>query len=221
MMSDEEIKQLVVEFNDTTADYPRDKTIHQLFEEQVEKTPDNIGLGGSRQSAVGKEKTSSIQLTYRELNEKANRLARHLQSKGVEPGIIVAIMVERSIEMIVGLLGILKAGAAYLPIDPTYPEERINYMLKDSNVKIFLKEFKELREFGELNELKEIDEPDELGEGIEMIDIQTIYKSFTSADPQSPITKSQPSPSFPNNQSPAYIIYTSGTTGKPKGVMIA
>ncbi|MCP4151811.1 MAG: AMP-binding protein, partial [bacterium] len=104
MMSDEEIKQLLVEFNDTAADYPRDKTIHRLFEEQVEKTPDNIGLVGSRQPHPTAYRlpptTSLIQLTYRELNEKANRLTRHLQSKGVEPGIIVAIMVERSIEMI-------------------------------------------------------------------------------------------------------------------------
>ncbi|MCP4146191.1 MAG: AMP-binding protein, partial [bacterium] len=165
--------------------------------------------------------TSIIQLTYSELNEKSNRLARHLQSKGIEPGTIVAIMVERSIEMIIGLLGILKAGGAYLPIDPEYPKERINYILKDSNTKIVLKKIQELNELHEIHESKNLQEAkeskklEELGEGIEIIDIQTIYKSFTSADPQSPITNSQPSPSFPNNQSPAYIIYTSGTTGKP------
>ncbi|MCP4146835.1 MAG: AMP-binding protein, partial [bacterium] len=129
-------------------------------------------------------------VTYRELNEKANRLAHLLQSKGVGPGTIVAIMLERSIEMIIGLLGILKAGGTYLPIDPGYPEDRINYMLKDSNAKIVIKEIGEFRELHELDELKDLKKP------------PTAYHLDEPAS------------------GPAYIIYTSGTTGRPKGVLI-
>src|SRR5690606_10754061 len=112
--------KLLYEFNDTYTDYPRDKTIQQLFEEQVEKTPDNIAV-------VFEDK----KLTYSELNEKANSLARVLRDNGVKADSIVGIMVERSIEMIVGIMAVLKAGGAYLPIDPLYPAERIKYMLAD------------------------------------------------------------------------------------------
>ncbi|MCP4156420.1 MAG: AMP-binding protein, partial [bacterium] len=145
IITEAEKNQILYEFNDTTTDYPKDKTIHQLFEEQTEKKPDNIGTVGSRQYAVGTPSFPSFQsipsthkaplqesqsrqihaVTYRELNKKANTLACILQSKGVKPGTIVAIIAERSIETIIGLMGILKAGAAYLPIDPEYPRERI------------------------------------------------------------------------------------------------
>ncbi|MCP4152420.1 MAG: AMP-binding protein, partial [bacterium] len=229
IITEEEKTKILYELNDTDVDYPREKTLHQLFEEQVEKTPHNISAVGNRQeknyklqTKTKKKKqakdqllqiadpdvggihespsgtqppsvllptayrlpptTSVVQLTYRELNEKANRLAHHLQCKGAEPGTIVAIIPERTIEMLIGLMGILKAGCAYLPIDPAYPEKRINYMLKDSNAKIVLKEFKKLKELHELEELKELKklkesvESDELGEGIEIIDIHIIYK---------------------------------------------
>ncbi|WP_036723851.1 AMP-binding protein, partial [Paenibacillus forsythiae] len=106
---------------------PREKTIHQLFEEQAERTPD--------QAAVVYE---GSQLTYRELNERANRLARTLRGKGVQADERVAILADRSLEMIVGILGILKAGGAYVPIDPEYPAERIRYMLEDSGAKLLL-----------------------------------------------------------------------------------
>ncbi|MCP4152547.1 MAG: AMP-binding protein, partial [bacterium] len=107
ILTADEKHQLLHQFNDTAVDYPAGKTIHQLFEEQVDKSPDSI-------SVVGKQKPGSGNpITYRELDEKSNRLAGLLKSKGIEPGIIVAIMLERSIEMIIGLLGILKAGGAY------------------------------------------------------------------------------------------------------------
>ncbi|MCP4156733.1 MAG: amino acid adenylation domain-containing protein, partial [bacterium] len=128
-----------------------------------------------------------------------------LQGKGFEPGTIVAIMVERSIQMIIGLLGILKAGCAYLPIEPTHPEERIDYMLKDSNTRIVLKEPQELKEFGELNK------------GIEIIDINTIYRHSNSTEIRHPASGIRP---FGPTTGIAYIIYTSGTTGRPKGVVI-
>ncbi|MCP4157835.1 MAG: amino acid adenylation domain-containing protein, partial [bacterium] len=153
------------------------------------------------------------------------------QSKGAGPGTIVAIMVERSIEMVIALLAILKTGAAYLPIDPEYPTERINYMLADSNAKLMLTERKELNELHELHELKDLKKLKELAEGIEVIDIDTIYQHSSPPAPHSPFfPNNHPSPSFPNNQYPitnnqpsnplAYIIYTSGTTGRPKGTVI-
>ncbi|PFJ12093.1 AMP-binding protein, partial [Bacillus cereus] len=120
---------LLYEFNDTKVDYPKEKTIHQLFQEQVERTPENIAVVFENQ-----------QLTYWELNEKSNQVAALLREKGVKSNTVVGIMVERSIEMIVGMMAILKAGGAYLPIDPEYPEDRRRYMLEDSGIEILLKQ---------------------------------------------------------------------------------
>jgi 4-hydroxyphenylacetate 3-monooxygenase len=113
--------QLSAELNDTQTDYPADRCLHHLFEEQVERFPDNIA------AVFGDE-----QLTYRELNQRANHLAHHLQTLGVGPEVLVGVCVERSLEMVVGLLGILKAGGAYLPLDPNYPPERLAMMLTDA-----------------------------------------------------------------------------------------
>ena len=125
IITDGEKDQILKQFNDSAAAFPKNRTIQELFEEEVEKQPDQI-------AAVYK----GTSLTYRELNEKANALAGLLREKGVEPDSFVGLMVERSVEMIVGMLGILKAGGAYLPIDPAYPADRIDYMLKDSKSKI-------------------------------------------------------------------------------------
>ena len=185
IVTPDEKKKILYDFNNTSADYPRDKTITQLFEEQVEKTPDNIAVVFEDQK-----------LTYRELNQRANSLACYLRENGIEKNNIVGIMVKRSLEMIVSILAVLKAGACYIPIDPEYPQDRIEYMLSNSNAKLLLT-FKKLENkvtfdnklFVELdNELYNfnkdnlinINEPDDL----------------------------------------AYIIYTSGSTGKPKGVML-
>ena len=127
LVSDLEKETILYQFNNTYADYPREKAIHQLFEEQVDRTPDSVAL-----VYEGKE------MTYGELNAKSNQLARILRSKGVKPDGLVGIMVERSFEMIIGILGILKAGGAYLPIDPEYPKGRIEFMLEDSGVDILL-----------------------------------------------------------------------------------
>ena len=121
LLSDAERHQLLVEWNATEADYPRDQCLHELFEAQAARTPDAI--------AVVHE---DAQLTYAELNAKANRLAHHLRTLGVKPDALVAICVERSLDMVVGLLAILKAGGAYVPLDPAYPAERLAYMLEDS-----------------------------------------------------------------------------------------
>ncbi|PFZ35429.1 non-ribosomal peptide synthetase, partial [Bacillus wiedmannii] len=125
IITDGEKDQILKQFNDSAAAFPKNRTIQELFEEEVEKQPDQI-------AAVYK----GTSLTYRELNEKANALAGLLREKGVEPDSFVGLMAERSVEMIVGMLGILKAGGAYLPIDPAYPADRIDYMLKDSKSKI-------------------------------------------------------------------------------------
>jgi len=133
LLSKEEKRKILVDFNDTETGYPKDKTIHRLFEEQVERTPDHIALTEQIFKAF-----DPMHLSYRELNEKTNQLAHLLIEKGVEPDTIVSIMAGRSIEMIIGIVGILKAGGAYLPIDPEYPPERKQYMLADSNAKIVL-----------------------------------------------------------------------------------
>ncbi len=128
LLTDKERHQLLVEWNNTQVDYPKkNQCIHQLFEEQVEKTPQAVAV-----VFEGEE------LTYHELNCQANQLAHYLQSEGVGPEVLVGICVERSLEMVVGLLGILKAGGAYVPIDPTYPSERISYMLDNSQASVLL-----------------------------------------------------------------------------------
>nr|WP_258876039.1 amino acid adenylation domain-containing protein [Clostridium sp. CF011] len=185
MLSEEEKTKILVEFNDTKAEYPKDKTIHELFEEQVEKSPDNIAV-------VLEDK----KLTYRELNEKANSLARILREKGVEPDSIVGIMVERSLEMMIGIMGILKAGGAYLPIDLSHPKERIEYMLMDSEVKVLL------------SAERLVDNIEFDGEVIDLVD-KYLFKGNLSN-----LEKVNQSSNL------AYIIYTSGTTGEPKGAMI-
>ena len=185
ILTGEERNKLLYEFNDTGLEYPKDKTIHQLFEEQVERTPDNIAV------IYGDNK-----LTYRQLNEKANRLARVLRAKGIGPDSIAGIMVKRSPKMLVGLMAILKAGGAYLPIDPEYPGDRINYMLEDSGAKILLTQNNLTAHMNTSAETIYIDDE----------------KSFIGA-PHNLEAAAKP-------DSLAYVIYTSGSTGKPKGVMI-
>jgi aspartate racemase len=119
--------QLLVEWNKTTKEYPQDKCIHQLFEAQVEQAPNAVAVVFEGE-----------QLTYRELNARANQLAHYLQVLGVGPEVLVGICVERSLEMLVGLLGILKAGGAYVPLDPMYPLERLAFMLEDASVSVLL-----------------------------------------------------------------------------------
>ncbi|WP_077853794.1 non-ribosomal peptide synthetase, partial [Clostridium beijerinckii] len=185
ILSEEERHQILYEFNDTKADYPKDKTIQELFEEQVEKTPDNIAI-------VFEDK----KLTYRELNEKSNSLARLLREKGVRPNSIVGIMVERSPEMIIGIMGILKSGGAYLPIDPTNPKERIEYMLFDSDSNILLSRKNLLIHINYNGEIIDLNDSD-----IFLNDTNNLELTNKSSDL-------------------VYVIYTSGTTGKPKGAMI-
>ncbi|NEO98310.1 MAG: amino acid adenylation domain-containing protein [Symploca sp. SIO2E9] len=127
LLTEAEQHQLLVEWNNTQTEYSQDKCIHQLFEAQVERTPDAIAVVFEDQH-----------LTYRELNTRANQLAHYLQAMGVGPEVLVGICVERSLEMVVGLLGILKAGGAYVPLDPAYPQERLAWMIEDSKLSVLL-----------------------------------------------------------------------------------
>lgn len=129
MLTADEKNKLLYDFNDTATDYPKDKCVHELFEEQVERTPDKIAV-------IACDKT----LTYKELNEEANRIAHSLIDKGIRVGDIVAFALPRKSYLIATIFGILKSGAAYLPIDPDYPQDRIDYMLSDSNAKLFVTE---------------------------------------------------------------------------------
>ncbi|MBC1281247.1 AMP-binding protein, partial [Nostoc sp. UCD121] len=122
-----EQQQLLVDWNNTWMEYPEDKCIHQLFEQQVKRTPNAIAVVFEDQK-----------LTYQQLNSRANQLAHYLHSLGVKPDVLVGICVERSLEMVVGLLGILKAGGAYLPLDPEYPQDRLSFMLEDAQVSLVL-----------------------------------------------------------------------------------
>ncbi|MCP4146122.1 MAG: AMP-binding protein, partial [bacterium] len=136
MLREEEKNRLLDEFNDTAAEFPRDKTITALFEEQVEKTPENIALIAPHDETAAPRRT----MTYSQLNRASNQLARVLQKAGVNPQSesVVGIMMERSLDMVTGLMGTLKAGGAYLPIQPGLPEDRVRYMLEDSGVKTLL-----------------------------------------------------------------------------------
>jgi len=127
ILDDAERHRLLIEWNNTEADYPRDNCVHELIEGQAKRTPDAIAITFHRQ-----------QLTYRELNARANQLAHYLQELGVGPEKLVGICAERSLDMVIGLLGILKAGGAYLPLDPSYPKERLAFMLEDAQVSVVL-----------------------------------------------------------------------------------
>ncbi len=184
----EEERQQLLRWNETRQDYPRDKCIHQLFEEQAEKTPFNIAVIYEDQ-----------EITYRDLNEKANQLARYLRKKGIGPETFVLIALERSIEMVVGILGILKAGGAYVPMDPSYPEERLIFMLEDTGASLLITQHSLKEVFKGYNNILYIDS--------NWNEIQPENKSNLHTD------------THPNHL--AYIIYTSGSTGKPKGVMVS
>lgn len=185
LLTEENRIQILKDFNNTVVDYPKNNTIQELFQEQVKRTPNNIAV-------VYEDKN----LTYRELNNKSNQLARVLIDKGVGPESVVGIMVEKSLEMIIGIMGILKAGGAYLPIHSNYPKDRIEYMLEDSGVNILLiqSNFADKKEYDK--EVVMLDD-ENLYTG-DMTDLKNIGKYNDLA----------------------YIMYTSGSTGKPKGVMV-
>jgi amino acid adenylation domain-containing protein len=140
IITEEEKDRIVNRFNDTTADYPRDKALHQLVEDQAHRTPDGIAITGPSLGENRSYRSYRSNISHKELDRRSHHLACRLKEKGVVPGNIVAIKMKRSIDMIVSILGILKAGAAYLPIDPEYPRDRIDYMLRDSAADLVLED---------------------------------------------------------------------------------
>ncbi|HLP45552.1 MAG TPA: amino acid adenylation domain-containing protein, partial [Candidatus Kapabacteria bacterium] len=197
----EEKKKILFAFNSTGAEYPWDKTIDRMFAEQAEKMPDQMAVIGSTVSTVETLRATSLQITYRQLNEQSKRLACLLIEKGVQPDTIVGIIVERSVEMIVGILGILKAGGAYMPIDPDYPRERIDYMLKDSGTKLL------------------VTNSDKESENVRRWEGEKVFLEYILRH-SNHLSFHRSSFIIHHSNHLAYIIYTSGTTGKPKGVLI-
>ncbi|WP_333416643.1 amino acid adenylation domain-containing protein [Microcoleus sp. MOSTC5] len=184
ILSDRDRLQLLIDFNQTQKDYPKNKCVHQLFEEQAERNPDNIAVV-----------FESEQITYRELNDRANQLAHHLQNLGVQPQVVVGICLDRSLETIVGMLGILKAGAAYLPIDPATPADRKALMLEDARVQVLITQQR-------------------LAESLPKTQVNIVC-----IDTDIPAVSASYTPRA-SSDNLAYVIYTSGSTGTPKGVAI-
>ncbi|MBL8676522.1 MAG: amino acid adenylation domain-containing protein, partial [Alphaproteobacteria bacterium] len=213
LLTSAEEHQLLIEWNDTKVEYPevRDKTIHQLFEEQAERTPDNIAVIYEDQ-----------QLTYQQLNQKANQLAHHLRGLGVKPDTLIAIAMERSLEMIIGLLGILKADGAYVPLDPSYPQDRLQFMLEDTQAPILITQshlHEAFRNYsGTTLNLYLEDGKKELRIEEKIFDTDN---SQTQRWITLPVQSSQNPQPLTTSHNLAYVIYTSGSTGKPKGVMIS
>ncbi|HEX8131372.1 MAG TPA: amino acid adenylation domain-containing protein, partial [Pyrinomonadaceae bacterium] len=188
LMPEPESRRMLAEWNDTQQPFPDDVCVHQLFERQAIQTPEQAAL------VFGAER-----LTYRELNERSNQLANYLRRLGVRPESRVGIMLNRSTEMVVAVLGVLKAGGAYLPLDPTYPQERLRFMLEDASVEILLTE----------------------QSAAHMLAAQRMKVVKLDADWGEIALESTLNPSCgvrPENL--AYVIYTSGSTGQPKGVLI-
>lgn len=187
IVTEEEKDKILNVFNNTNVDYPRDKTIVDLFEEQVRKTPDNIAV-------VFEDK----KLTYKELNEKSNQLARHLIEQGIKPHTVIGLRLNKRLEMIVGILAIIKAGCCYLPINMQYPEDRVDFMLNDSNAKLLL---------GTQDSITDIEI------NLKKIDISLDNNDIYNHEDTDLGLKISP-------EDLIYIIYTSGSTGKPKGAML-
>ncbi|MGA9545928.1 MAG: amino acid adenylation domain-containing protein [Candidatus Sulfotelmatobacter sp.] len=210
LLSGQEKEQLIVEWNDTDADYPRDKSIPQQFAAQCERTPHIVAVREGNQ-----------QLTFCQLDERSDSLAEYLRNLGAGPGTTVGLCIERSIDMVAGLLGILKTGAAYVPLDPSYPMERLGFMLKDSGAAIVIAQRKSAGRIP-ANSARAV----WLDSNWSAISAEpTDSPSLNSPSLNSPSLNS-PSPDSPRSVRPtssqpddtAYVLYTSGSTGTPKGV---
>ncbi|MDR5726235.1 MAG: amino acid adenylation domain-containing protein, partial [Terriglobia bacterium] len=189
LLTETEQQQLLVEWNGAKTDCPRDLCIHQLFEAQVDRTPDAIAVVFDAE-----------QLTYGELNRRANQLAHHLQTLGVGPEVPVAICMERCLEMVVGLLGILKAGGAYVPLDPAYPKERLSFMMEDAHATVLLTQERLAATF--------------LQYDAKVICLDSAMETMARESGENPGNSTVP-------ENLAYIISTSGSTGQPKGVLVS
>jgi amino acid adenylation domain-containing protein len=193
MLTEAERQQILIEWNDTSADFPRDKCAHELFEEQATRSPDAPAVADGQRH-----------WTYAELNQRADKLAAELQERGVGPDVCVGVCLERSAEMVAAKIAVWKAGGAYVPLDPSYPAERLKFMLEDANILVLLTQ-SSLR--------------DDLQFGIPKL--QLIYVDDTNCDSNAKrkiMRKAEYGAR--NSTNLAYVIYTSGSTGQPKGVEI-
>ena len=188
ILSAVERHQLLVEWNTTQLEYARDACIHHLFEAQAAQTPDAIAVVCANE-----------QLTYQALEQRSNQLAHDLQQRGVRPDCLVGICVDRSLNMIVAVLGVLKAGGAYLPLDPEYPRDRLSFMLREAQVSLLLTQQSLVTVLPETS--------------AEIVCLDTHWESIAQHSQNAPITSVTP-------ENLAYVIYTSGSTGTPKGVLI-
>jgi amino acid adenylation domain-containing protein len=188
LLTEAERHQVLLAWNDTQGDYPKASCLHQLFEAQVTRTPEAT-------AAIFGDQV----LTYGELNARANQLANHLQTLGVGPEVLVGLCVERSFEIVVGLLGILKAGGAFVPLDPLFPRERVTVILEDSQLPVLLTQDRLVESFAE--------------NGPHIIRLDTDWDMIARDSRENLSIEATP-------ENLAYVTYTSGSTGKPKGVMI-
>ncbi|HEY9673078.1 MAG TPA: amino acid adenylation domain-containing protein [Waterburya sp.] len=186
LLTETERHQLLVEWNNTQTDYPQDSCIHEQFEVQSLKTPDAVAVVFEEQ-----------QLTYQELNCRANQLAHHLQKLGVKSEVLVGICVERSLEMVVGILGILKAGGAYLSLDPTYPSERLTLMLEDTQAPVLLTQQHLIKALPQHN--------------AKVVCLDVDWTTIARESEEN-LGKTATADNL------VYVTYTSGSTGKPKGI---
>ena len=196
LLQPEQYQKIIIDWNNTDKSFPSDKTISQLFEEQVVQTPNNIALV-----------FEDTELTYQALNKKANQLAHYLiQAYSIKPDTLVALCLDRNKHMLISILAVLKAGGAYVPIDPSYPDERIKYILEDTNAKVILTnkiyraKIEDIARKDQQIQILDID--NEIIQERLLMQVSTNIKTVTTST------------------NLAYVIYTSGTTGNPKGVMI-
>lgn len=188
LLTEAELRQVLYEWNDTSAPFPEDQSLHQLFESQVERTPEATALVFENE-----------ELSYQEVNRRANQLAYYLREKGAGPEVLIGLLFERSWEMVVASLAVLKSGAAYLPLDPTYPPERLNFMMEDAGIKLLLTQWPFMADLP--------------AHKVEEICLDEISPALGAYEEQNPDCQTSP-------DNLAYVIYTSGSTGKPKGAMI-
>src|SRR5262249_40991459 len=189
-----ETERLLVEWNGAKVEYPAPHLLPALFEAQVERTPEAVALA-----------FEDSQLTYRELNHRANRLAHHLRRLGVGPESLVGVCMERSLEMMVGILGVVKAGGAYVPLDPTYPLERLAFMLEASKAPVLLTQQRLIESLSAIRDPRSaIRNPQR-----QAICLDVIEETLTEESAENPERA-------PDAEDPAYVIYTSGSTGQPK-----
>jgi amino acid adenylation domain-containing protein len=187
LLTADERRQMLTEWNNTAADYPRDKYIHEVFEAQVAQTPNAVAFV-----------YEGAQLTYQELNRRANQVAHHLRGLGVGPEVLVGLCMERSLEMVVGLLGVLKAGGAYVPLDPNYPQERLAFMLEDARVPVLLTQEHLAARLSDYRK--------------QVICLDSKWCILAQQSDWNPV-------SGVTSDNLAYVLFTSGSTGRPKGVL--